>query len=310
MNRIKSPSPANYNTSEIYTKWHKIPPKINFFKMAERGPLFDGKPDLPGPAAYLIRHQKNLKGGLLLGKSYHFPGSSEPRLFTKLLSDVTKLDFAGPGSQEIPSVFAEASPKAVLAPFRSKTPLGFNYETHGPGPSAPSVNEPPEFDLNTLLYPERTPKEKKQAPFTTSEDRFCSPSSTEFCPAPNAYTIPSFAELLTYEMEKHRPKRRNPKLGFLSSSLARPIYRDVDDPNIRLVKMVQLPGPKICYDHNLELTPSASFRGGCECPCGPSRKWRNLRPKSGHTYVYKGPPRKFADSPGPIYDSGKHLLNL
>jgi len=86
-----------------------------------------------------------------------------------------------------------------------------------------------EADLELELYPYHTGGPPEKAPFDTSAERFAE-SLYELRPAPNAYCIHGFTDMMRYFTLRHRPALINPKLGFLTSADARPkrVFRHSD----------------------------------------------------------------------------------
>lgn len=85
---------------------------------------------------------------------------------------------------------------------------------------------------------------------------------------PGEYDILGFTDIMMENIKRHGPAILNPKLGFLSSAVARPPQKDKGDINI-------------------------VSQSSCHCLCEKPRKWRNMRPRPAQTYTFNGGPPKF-----------------
>lgn len=138
--------------------------------------------------------------------------------------------------------------------------------TDGPGPASYGKPEIKETDLlPEFLSPGLLTLPPEKAPFQTSEPRFMNLEMFEKMeqPAPTDYDIPRFAETMIRDLIRHQPACINPRLGFLSSAVARPPRKDKREINV-----TQPTSP-------------------CERRC-----WRNVRPPKYRTYPYNGPPER------------------
>ncbi|CAL8106586.1 unnamed protein product [Orchesella dallaii] len=269
----KSPGPK-YNTSGIQTSKSKKNPPTDFSRCSKRPPLFKTEAGF-SPADFTIPRSLDTRGGIMLGQTSD-PRSSDLRYFDRLERRAKKEHIPRPSEYAIPSEFDKESPKAVSAPFKSKTKLGIFKPVPGPGPAGPSVKRKIRcLDLKLIpVFNATTPP----ASFNSSEPRFFTLENNEqeSRPPPCAYTITGFAEQLQNNVEKHRPAFKNPKMGFLVSSEQRPdwVFKN--------------------FFNRGEFAYSIS---------SPRRPWKNMRPKRGATFTYHGQPPKYPNSPGPIYDS-------
>ncbi|CAG7661321.1 unnamed protein product [Allacma fusca] len=270
----KIPGPI-YNTLNIRTSRSQNPRIVDFSHSKGRPPLFKISPGF-GPADFTIPRDLNRNGGIFLSKS-DCPEWSTYRLFDFIVCKTSKTIYPSPFDHYVRGGLDSMSPKAVSAPFKSTVPrLGYDNKFITPSPLdyfkvvlTPDDLDPPVYPRNPsyFTFPPEPP------PFNCTQERFYEPRLIEEFfnrPSPADYDIPSFTDLLWCECKCNIPALCNPKLGFLTSADARPEKK---------------------YD---------------TCPGGSDdepRKWRNMRPRKRSTYPYHGPPPKYPDSPGPIYDT-------